>query len=191
MILLISDWLQSLSMFERIYWYIAIPFSILFIIQITMSMVGGDIDDIDSDSDMADDGIGFQFLTVKNLIAFLTIFAWAGLASIHSNFSVFITLVFSTICGLSMMFVMAYLAYSMSKLAEDGTWKIRNAIFKTATVYLTVPSDMKGTGKVQIDVQGLKTLDAMTNDIEDLKTGTIVTVVDVTDNEILIVSNSK
>jgi hypothetical protein len=156
-----------------------------------MTMFGGDMDDIDSDSDTGDDGIGFQFLTVKNLIAFLTIFSWAGLASIHSDFGVFVTIVISTISGLIMMFVMAYLAYSMSKLAEDGTWKIRNAIFKTATVYLTIPSNMNGTGKVQIDVQGLKTLDAMTNDNEDLKTGMIVTVVDVTDNEILIVSNSK
>ncbi len=191
MILSISDWHDSLPMFERLYWYIAMPFSILFLIQVMMTMFGGDMDDIDSDSDTGDDGIGFQFLTVKNLIAFLTIFSWAGLASIHSDFGVFVTIVISTISGLIMMFVMAYLAYSMSKLAEDGTWKIRNAIFKTATVYLTIPSNMNGTGKVQIDVQGLKTLDAMTNDNEDLKTGMIVTVVDVTDNEILIVSNSK
>lgn len=192
MLLTIPEWHDSLPMFERIYWYLAIPFSILFLFQTVSSMFGGDIDDIDTDidTDLGDDGIGFQFLSVKNLIAFFTIFSWAGIASIHSNFGVITTIIISTICGVVMMFIMAYIAYSLSKLAEDGTWKIRNSIYKTGTVYLTIPSEMKGTGKVQIDVQGLKTLDAMTNDLEDIKTGAIVTVVDVTDSEILLVSKS-
>ncbi len=189
MLLSIPEWHDSLPVFERIYWYLAIPFSILFIFQILFSMIGGDVDDVDTD--VVGEGIEFQFLSIKNLIAFFTIFSWAGLACIHSNFGSIITIVISTISGVVMMFAMAYIAYSLSKLTEDGTWKIRNSIYKTGTVYLTIPSELKGTGKVQVDVQGLKTLDAMTNDLENIKTGMIVTVVDVTDNEILIVSKSN
>ncbi|MEN8137810.1 MAG: hypothetical protein ABFR62_05195 [Bacteroidota bacterium] len=190
MILSLSDWYASMPLFERVYWYIAFPFTIVFIFQVILTLIGGDVDDLDTDSDI-DGGVGFQFLTLKNFIAFLTVFSWTGIAGIHSNLGNFLTVVLSVVSGLIMMFIMAYIVYSMSKLTEDGTWKIRNAIYKTGIVYLTIPAKMEGVGKIQIDVQGLKTLDAITNDSAELITGTIVTVVDVNDSDILIVSDSK
>jgi len=68
-----NDWLNAMSLLERIFWLIAIPSSVLFGIQLMMTFFFGDIDDsggdIDADVD-ADSGIGFQFITFKNLVAF-------------------------------------------------------------------------------------------------------------------------
>jgi hypothetical protein len=45
-------------------------------------------------------------------------------------------------------------------------------------------------GKVQIKVQGLQTLDALTDNEEDIKTGGVVDVVEVINDEILLVKLS-
>ena len=46
-------------------------------------------------------------------------------------------------------------------------------------------------GKVQISVQGLRTLDAMTDSEEELETGAIIEVTEIFNNEILIVKPSE
>jgi ABC-type multidrug transport system fused ATPase/permease subunit len=92
-------------------------------------------------------GIDFQFLTLKNLIAFFTIFGWAGIASLDAGLSAFVTVIVSTMAGLIMMTIMASIAYFMGKLTDDGTLKLQNAIGKTASVYLTIPAKRGGAGK--------------------------------------------
>jgi hypothetical protein len=79
----------------------------------------------------------------------------------------------------------------MGKLADDGTLRLTNAKGKIGSVYLTIPPSRKGFGKVQISVQGLRTLDAMTDHNEEIKTGAVVEVVDIFNNEIIIVKPSR
>lgn len=63
----------------------------------------GDVDvEIEGDT-----GIGFQFLSFKNLIGFLTIFGWSGIACIEGGLSKGLTVLISVICGLLMMLAMA------------------------------------------------------------------------------------
>jgi hypothetical protein len=195
MLLNISTWWVSLELAQKIYWCVALPASILFIIQIILTFFGGDIDDLDAegDADMAvddDSGIGFQFITLKNLIAFFTIFGWSGIACLDGNFGIGKTILISTVSGTIMMMIMAGIVYFMGRLTDSGTLNMSNAIGKTATVYLTIPPKRKGLGKVQIKVQGLRTLDAMTDFKEEIKTGAIVEVMEVIDGEILLVKPS-
>jgi hypothetical protein len=65
--------------------------------------------------------------------------------------------------------------------------KIDSAVGKTATVYLRIPAKKGGAGKVQVNVQGLKTLDAMTNHTEDIKSGSLVKIVSVEAGDVLMV----
>ena len=51
MILLMSDWWSTLDLVEKIYWGISIPFSVLFLIQLVLTFVGGDFDDVSADGD--------------------------------------------------------------------------------------------------------------------------------------------
>jgi len=54
-------------------------------------------------------------------------------------------------------------------------------------VYLPIPPGRQGTGQIQIKVQGLQTLDAMTDDPKGFKTGQVVEVTDVLKGDILLV----
>ena len=142
----------------------------------------------DSDSSVhADTGIDFQFITLKNLIAFFTIFGWTGVVCLGSGMKIFPSVLIAFIAGLAMMVIMASLIYGMGKLSDDGTLKIRNAIGKSGTVYLPIPPKRGGTGQIQIKVQGLQTLDAMTDDFTGFKTGQVVEVIEVLKCDILLV----
>ncbi len=195
MLLTISESWQSLDLIEKIYWSIAIPFSFIFVIQIILTFFGGDIDEIEADGDSdvsveGDTGIEFQFITLKNLVAFFTIFGWAGIASLDGGLGISKTVIISTLSGLVMMTIMASIVYFMGKLTDSGTLNLNNAIGKTGSVYLTIPAKRSGLGKVQIKVQGLQTLDAMTDYEEDIKTGGVVDVIEILNNEILVVKPS-
>jgi len=196
MILSISDWWPTLGALEKVYWIVAIPFSVIFILQTIMTLFMGDVSDVDSGGDVdasidGDTGIDFQFLSLKNLVAFFTIFGWSGIACINSGLSVPLTIFISMAAGLLMMIIMAALMYFMYKLTDDGSLKLINATGKIGTVYLTIPAKRSGMGKVQVSVQGLRTLDAMTDNELEIKTGEIIEVIEIFNNEILIVKPSK
>ncbi|PLX08783.1 MAG: hypothetical protein C0596_05640 [Marinilabiliales bacterium] len=193
MLLDINSWWASMELLEKIYWAIALPFSAVFIIQLLMTLIGGggdgDIDatgDADFDVD-ADAGIGFQFITLKNFIAFFTIFGWTGIACLDGGLSKGMTIFLSIVAGMLMMLLMATLFYLIGRLTESGTMKMDNAIGKTATVYIRIPAAKSGTGKVQVNIQGLRTLDAMTSNNEDIKSGSLVKIVSIEADDILMV----
>lgn len=187
-----ADWWLTLTLAQKIFWCIAIPFSLLFIVQTILTFTGLSAEDADAtgDSDASihgDTGIDFQFLTLKNLISFFTIFGWTGIVCLGSGMTLFPSVVVAFVAGLVMMLIMASLIYGMGKLSDDGTLKIRNAIGKSGTVYLPIPPKRGGTGQIQIKVQGLQTLEAMTDDPDGFKTGQVVEVIEVLKGDILLV----
>jgi hypothetical protein len=192
--LLLETWWQGMLVAEKVYWIIAIPFTLIFLIMMVMTLLGGDLDSADMDVDMemdSDTGIGFQYLSIKNLVGFFTIFGWTGIACLASGKSMVFTVIVSVLAGLLMMTIMSTIVYLMGKLTEQGNLNLQNAIGKIATAYLTIPAERKGMGKIQVKVQGFRTLDAITDEKEDIKTGAVVEVVDVINNQVLLVKHSK
>lgn len=195
MLLSISDSWQAMEFLEKLYWCFAIPFSLLFLIQIIITFFAGDMDSVEAEGDAdaaveGDTGIDFQFLTLKNLIAFFTIFGWTGIACLSGGMGTLATIFISVAAGLVMMTIMASIAYFMGKLTDSGTLNLNNAKGKLASVYLRIPAKRKGTGKVQVKVQGLQTLDAITDNEDDIITGALVEIIEVVNNEILLVKLS-
>lgn len=184
------DWFSTLEWFPKIYWSIAIIASLNFIVSIVMSLIGGDADelsDVDAEID-GDTGIGFQFITYKNLVGFFTIFGWSGIACIDEGFSKPTTIIISLICGLIMMAIMAAMFYYMRKLSDSGTLDYKNALDQIGEVYLTVGANRSKIGKAHVRIQGaLRELEALTDSETDLKTGTVIKVTSVTPNGILII----
>ena len=79
--------------------------------------------------------------------------------------------------------------YLISKSSADGTMKIQKAIGVTGEVYLTIPSKRSGIGKVQVKVMGsLRTLEAMTDDEQPIRTGKVIKVSQIISNNILLVT---
>ena len=109
-----EEWFEPLSLFEKIYWAVAGISSVIFVVLLVLTFLGGDSDTVDGDVDVeieGDTGIGFQFLSFKNLIGFLTIFGWSGIACLEGGVSKGLTVLISVICGLLMMLAMAGLFY--------------------------------------------------------------------------------
>lgn len=188
---ILPDW-SEVGMFEQIFWIITIPATVIFLLLLVLTIFGGDADadvDTDIDSDISDgDFIPFQFLSLKNIIAFFTIFGWSGIGFINAGMVSWLVILLATVCGLLMMLLMATLFYFMSKLAESGTLKMKNAIGKLGEVYLVIPGNRGGMGKVQLSVQGsMRTLDAITDDSDTIPTSSIIQVFDVIDDHILLV----
>ena len=189
-----SAWWHALDMFPKIYWMIAIPFSVFFLLQTILSIFAGDVDhDASGHSDAGgtDDGIPFQFFTIKNMVAFFTIFGWSGIACVNAGVGHGLTIFISIVSGILMMALMASIFYFMSKLTESGNLNVKNAINKTGTVYIPIPAGRKGEGKIQINIQSaLRELDAITDETENIPTGTLVIVTDVLNNNILVVKKA-
>lgn len=186
---------SELNLMEQIYWILTIPATIIFIFLLISTIIGSDIDgDIETniDQDIANgDSIPFQFISVKNIIAFFTMFGWSGLGFLNADLSYFLVIFLSLVCGLLMMLAMASLFYFMSKLTDDGTLKMKNAIGHLGEVYLPIPGSRGGIGKVQLTVQSsLRTLDAITDDPETISTSSVIEVLDVIDEQILLVKKN-
>ncbi|WP_233379362.1 hypothetical protein [Maribellus sp. CM-23] len=191
LISILPDW-STMELFERIFWYLAIPTTLILILLMVLSIFGGDTDtdvDTDVDADIADgDTIPFQFISVKNIVAFFAVFGWSGIGFINAGMAPWLVILLAVFCGLLMMLLMGTLFYLMSRLAENGTLKMNNAIGKLGEVYLRIPAQRGGMGKVQISVQGsVRTLDAITDDLDTISTAAIVQVIDVIDDSILLV----
>lgn len=187
-----SNWWEGLSFSLKIYWGLAIPFTLFFILQLVVSFFGGDTPDDTPDVDAevdADSGTPFQFLTLKNLVAFLTIFGWTGIACIDSGLSETTSLILAIVAGTLMALAMTTIFYFLGKATVSGTLVIGKAKGGVGEVYLTIKGSRGGIGQVQIKVQGsLRTLDAITDDEDDIPTGKIITVRDVINNNILLVT---
>lgn len=190
-----NEWFSSLEIFSQFYWIVALIGSLFFLFIVVMTFLGADagegLDDLDAGVE-ADIGIEFQFITFKNLIGFFTLFGWSGIACLDAGLSKTVTVIISLISGLLMMAVMAAMFHYMKKLTASGTLNYKNAIGAVGEVYLTIPANRAKIGKVSITIQGsLRELEALTDSNSDLKSGAVISVLDVTNNGILIVDSHK
>ena len=191
----LSTWWFALNGLEKIYWALAIPSTLLFLIQLVTTFIVGDFDSDVPDADLeveGDGGIGFQFFTFKNMVAFFTLFSWTGIACLDSAYSMLTTIIVSLLSGLVMMTVMATLFYYLSKLHQSGTLKINRAVGKIGETYLRIPCKRGGFGKIQLTLQGsVHEFDALTDQEEDIPTGTIIQIIEVIDNSKMLVTTNS
>lgn len=188
-----DTWWETLPTFEKILWGIAVLFSVMFLVQTFISFIGGDSDLASGDPDDAishDDGTGSSFFTIKNFIAFFTMFGWVALAARHGGSGEGMSALLGAIAGASLVAVMMWLMNKAGELRHSGTLDLRNAVGATGNTYLVIPAARGGVGKVSVRIQGgLRELDAMTDDAGSIPTGSIVRVADTIDGRILLVTS--
>jgi membrane protein implicated in regulation of membrane protease activity len=195
MILLsISSWWNAHSAPLQVFWGLAIIFTILFLIQTIIALIGLDFDsdtdvdidlDLDLDGDMEggvhlDSGADLQILSVRGFIVFCMLFGWSGLIVLHNGGSLTMAFIVSILSGLTAMVGVAYMFYGFMKMQSEGNIHIENAMGESGDVYLRVPANLGGKGKVHVKVQGqLKEFDAMTRGKKEIPTGAKIKVVDI------------
>jgi len=182
-------WWTSLDLYLKIMWGIAIPFSVIFIIQTIMTFIGmGDHGDISGDAGAdADMGMPFHFFTFRNLVNFFLGFAWTGISFYEFiGNKAWLTLL-GVFTGLLLVTIVMILLYALSKATQSGNIDINNAVGQTATVYYTIPAAGKGCGKVQLSVQqAIREYDALSESDEPIPTGRMVRIKSVIDANTLL-----
>lgn len=75
----------------------------------------------------------------------------------------------------------------LEKLAEDNTFRIANALNQTGSVYLTIPANKQGKGKVQVSVNGsIHELEAITES-EKIETSSLVRIIRIENSNLVVV----
>ena len=181
---------ESLSPLLKTFWFIAIPTSLIFIIQTIMTFIGVDsADGLEADFDSNFDGADapFQLFSLRNLINFLLGFSWTGISFYTTIPNAPILVFISFAVGVLFLYLFFLIIKQVQKLAEDNTFKLGNVLDKTAEVYLRIPEKKQGKGKIIVSVNGsYHELDAMTEN-EKIESGSVVKIVRIDNQNTLIV----
>ena len=104
-----------------------------------------------ADGNLVEDSGGlatFRLLSVRSVLAFGTLFSWAGALYLQDNASIANSLLIALAWGLAGMLIVAGFFWLLPKLTEEGNLKLSSTIGKTATVYIRIPAE--GTGQVRV-----------------------------------------
>ncbi|WP_445747604.1 NfeD family protein [Polaribacter sp.] len=181
---------EGLDTLLKTFWFVAIPTSVIFIIQTIMTFMGADASDgVEADFNGDFDGTDapFQLFSLRNMINFLLGFSWTGISFYTTITNKPLLIIISLAVGIVFVLLFFVIIKQVQKLAEDNSFKIENTLHKSAEVYLTIPENKKGKGKIMISVNGAyHELEAMTEN-DKIPSGSVVKVVKIENNNILIV----
>ena len=95
----------------------------------------------------------------------------------------------SVLLGVALVAAVMYLFKWLSKMQQSGNIDVRkSAKGCIGKVYLTIPANRAGAGKVQITINdSVREYDALTDSDSDLKTGSSIKVVEALDSSTLLV----
>lgn len=229
-----TEWWGTLSILSRVLYCIAVPSTLILLLQTIFSIAGigddadinisdtGGIDmgsgvdlDIDTDVDFdvpADVGAdaadlcpncdtdtaihvhgnfaALRLFTLQGIVAFLAVFGWVSVAAVSGGIPGVGAVPLGLVAGFFAMYGVAKLVQISSKLSENGTIDFRNAIGETAAVYIPIPPNGEGEGKVTLTLQGrFMECSAVSNEKELLKTGTVVRVTDLNGETLVVERN--
>ena len=135
--------------------------------------------DVDTNIHVHGDFTPLKLFTVQGIVAFFAVSGWVSIAAISGGMPPFLGLPLGVVAGFFAMYGIAKLIQLSKKLVENGTVDFRNAIGESATVYIPIPPNGEGEGKVTLTLQGrFMECEAVSYSREQLKTGTQVRVTD-------------
>lgn len=154
---------------------------------------GGDVSHVDVSSDAhgggdhgGGDGNGhddstsnFRVISFRTGVAGLTFFGLGGLAADATNAPPVMVWGVAIGCGAAAIYAVYWMFRLLYTLKNDGTIHITNAVGCLGTVYLRVPGNNSGAGKIHVCVQSRTAEYLAMTEGELLPTGTKIVVVDV------------
>lgn len=189
-----TEWWTTLDLFMKILWCIAIASSLIFIVETVLTFIGADVDfDADADFDMPDGTFegdpSMNLYTFRNLVNFLLGMSWTAILLKDQIASKALLMVIAFVAGAILVAAVMLMFKWLSKMQQSGNIDVmKDAEGCNGKVYLTVPAERAGTGKVQITINGaVREYDAVTDSEQDLKTGKAIKVVEAIDNSTLLV----
>lgn len=186
-------WWSSLSVLSKILWGVTLAATLIFIIQSILTFVGADMDsntdfDMDATDISGDLGGGINLYTFRNFINFILGFGWTAILLKDSVQSKAVLIIIATLVGIALVAIVMYLFRLLAKMQASGNIDVNTmAVGCTGKVYLTIPGERKGVGKVQISINNsVREYEALT-DGDTIKTDTSIKVVEVINDSTLLV----
>ena len=119
-------------------------------------------------------------LTFRTIVTAVTFFGLAGLTALEAKADPSFALGVACLAAVGSLFAVWWLMQGLQRLKADGTLRIDRAVGKTGTVYLSVPGNQEGAGKVTVKLQNRTVEYLAVTRQQALATGTPVQVVAVT-----------
>lgn len=185
-------WWTSLSTAMQVLWAITLSASLIFVIQTVMTFLGLGDHDVDMDLDASDGSFdadpSMNLLTFRNLVNFCLGFGWTAVLMHEKIESNALLIIISVIVGALLVTAVMWIFKWLSGMQQTGNIDVhKSAVGCEGKVYLTIPGERKGEGKVQITINNaIREYDAVT-DGETIKTGTAIKVTEVINDYTLLV----
>jgi hypothetical protein len=173
---------------ETVYLVCAAVGGTLLLCQLLLALLGLGHHDVDHDHDVGHDHdqdvdhdhaaswyVGL--LTFRGVTSALTFFGLGGLAAWEASLESPLPLAVAVASGSGVLFLIAWIMKNLQRLKADGTVRIERSVGKTGTVYLSVPGNQSGAGKVTVKLQNRTVEYLAVTRHEPLVTGTSIQVV--------------
>ncbi len=118
-----------------------------------------------------------RLLSVRTVVAGLTFFGLGGLAGNAWGSHPMGSLAIACCSGFAALYMVAWTMRTLMRLRSDGTAHIENAVGLSAVVYLTIPGQRGGKGKITVTVQNRTMEYEAETERDTLPTGTLVQIV--------------
>lgn len=181
----IGVWWDGLFTLQQVTFILACAASVILVIQLILMLFGlgddADFDadttlDVDSGEDIFNDGditdaSGLRLVSFRTVIAFIAVGGWI---TYTMNFFLawYWSLLIGIVAGCGAAVGVAYLLKAILKFQSEGTRQMKYAVGSVAEVYLTVPANRNGSGKIHVIVQETLTeVEAVTDSDAPIPTG--------------------
>ena len=198
-------WWSSLSVLMKVLWAITLASSLIFLIQSILTFLGAGHTDIDGGMDGGDFDAGMDpagadvdtsvetdpgmnLLTFRNFVNFCLGFGWTAVL-LHDKIAANgVLLLVAVLAGLALVAAVMWLFKWLSGMQQTGNINLyKSAVGCQGKVYLTIPGERKGEGKVQITINNaVREYDAVT-DGDPVRNGASIRVIEVIDDYTLLV----
>lgn len=188
-----TTWLeayQAMDTWMQVFWGCAIVGSLIFIVQMVLTLIGMDSSDMDVDFDGADTmdlGGGISLFSIKNFVNFIVGFGWGGVCFAGIIENKWLLTFVAMLVGIAFVIMFFFIKKQTKKLEHNGAFLINDCVGKTVDVYLRIPKNKSGKGKVQVSLNGsVQEFDAMTAG-ESIASGQKVEVLSIIDGSTVLV----
>jgi membrane protein implicated in regulation of membrane protease activity len=172
-----QEWWDKLTAVNQGFYIAAAFFSVFLVWQLIAALIGlaggdeadadaagthdvdtdaGDVDAHEMDhsaaSDAADSMSAFKLLSIRSILAFCTLFAWAGALYLQNGKDITWSILFAILWGAVAMVIVALIFHAMRKMTETGTIRLSSCVGTSGVVMLDIPTG--GTGEARVSVNG-------------------------------------
>ena len=179
-------WWNNMDLAARIFAIVAIPSTLVLVVQTILLFFGFD-EGFDEDVDIPG-GDGMVLFSLRGIMGMAAVGGWSGLVLYQTRLPLGLAVLLAVVFGFMALVGIAWLMKVSMKLQSSGNLDLGYAIGKVGTVYIPIPAEMKGTGKVNITLQErLVEVNAVTACDRKLATGESVRVVGTDETGVLVV----